>query len=153
MELVKRMSSSTSPSRRIFDRLQWRLWLPWLLAGLCVLAIESAVYLIEKPNFIERTNILTLAALRPEPFQRGVVYEKLRYYSEQKPDVVQAGDSSGFYGIHGDIVESYLPKGLTYANLSCCANFGYRGYYAVLDYFSKTDPNLKYFVLLSLIHI
>ncbi len=45
------------------------------------------------------------------------------------------------------MVNEYLPKGIKYINMSCCANMGYRGFYAVMDYFSARNKEMKYFVL------
>jgi hypothetical protein len=48
--------------------------------------------------------------------------------------VAQSGDSSGFCGIEPKAIISCLPDGVTYLNLSCCANLGFNGYYNVFRF-------------------
>lgn len=136
------MSSSTSPSERA-----WKGAVPWLLALVAVACIESAIALTLKPHPMERATFLTMPIIGADPFQRGVLQEKLKYVYDLQPQIVQTGDSSGFYGIRGDMVQRLLPESVQYANLSCCANLGYRGYYALLDFLSRELPDLRYFVL------
>jgi hypothetical protein len=121
---------------------------PWLAALALIFAIEYAIAAVYNPLPADRTNFLNLNPLKAETVQRAILYEKLKYYSPPRDfTIMQAGDSSGFYGIRSRVVEEYLPKGTEYVNFSCCANMGYRGYYALLDYYSKANPALKYFVL------
>ena len=87
---------------------------------------------VRRPDDDERSNFLSLSYLRPE-VHRLIVDEKLRAFARSSPDIIQIGDSTGFYGVNSDIVTNHL-GGLRYLNLSCCANMGFDGYYAVAHF-------------------
>ena len=106
---------------------------------------ETAVMAIRRPNDAERSNFLTLGYLRPE-VHRLIVYEKLRAFGWSAPDVIQIGDSTGFYGVNSDLVTGRL-GGLRYVNLSCCAHMGFDGYHAVAHFMLRRNPSIKAVVL------
>jgi hypothetical protein len=106
-----------------------------------VAVVEGACALVLRPGFVDRANFGSL-----ERFQRAVIFGKLRDFDRASPDIIQVGDSSGFLGVRPDIVMSYL-DGLTYLNLSCCANTGYRGYYGIADFMLRRNPGIKAVVL------
>ena len=56
------------------------------------------------------------------------------------------GDSSGFFGVRPNIINSYL-NGLKYINLSCCSDAGWDGYLYTANYYLKNNQNAKYLVL------
>ena len=117
-----------------------------ILAAVAVIAgIEAAVTAVRQPDDVERSNFLTFGYLRPEG-HRLIVYEKLRAFSRSSPDIIQVGDSSGFYGVNADLVTSRL-DGLRYVNLSCCAPMGFDGYYAVAHFMLRRNPSIKAVVL------
>ncbi|MEI9923262.1 MAG: hypothetical protein WDN50_06810 [Bradyrhizobium sp.] len=75
------------------------------------------------------------------------MFDKLTTFADSNPAIVQSGDSSGFYGIEPKTIMRYLPEGMTYLNLSCCANLGFNGYYNVFRFMAARNPGLRYFVL------
>src|ERR1700674_3492244 len=107
-----------------------------LALGLVAL-VEGTCALVLRPGFVDRANFGAL-----ERFQRAVIFGKLRDFDRSSPDIIQVGDSSGFLGVRPEIVMSYL-HGLTYLNLSCCANTGYRGYYGIADFMLRRNPGIK----------
>jgi hypothetical protein len=118
---------------------------PILVAVAVIAALEAGVTLVRRPDDVERSNFLTLGYLRPET-HRLIVYEKLRAFARSSPDVIQIGDSTGFYGVNPDLVTSHL-AGLRYVNLSCCANMEFDGYSAVADFMLRRNPSIKGVVL------
>ena len=118
---------------------------PILVAAAVIAGLEAAVMAARSPNDVERSNFLTFGYMRPE-VHRLIVYEKLRAFGWSSPDIVQIGDSSGFYGVNADLVTSQL-GGLRYVNLSCCAHMGFDGYYAVAHFMLKRNPSIKAVVL------
>jgi hypothetical protein len=118
---------------------------PILIAVALIGGLETAVMAVRRPNDVERSNFLTLGYLRPE-VHRLIVNEKLRTFGWSSPDVIQIGDSSGFYGVNPDIVSSRL-GGLRYVNLSCCAPMGFDGYYAVAHFMLRRNASVKAVVL------
>ena len=140
------MNSYTSNSSPIAGLV--RTLAPWLVALVAIFAIEVAIAAVFKPGPIERSNFLNLNPLKSETVQRAFVYERMKAFSRNDDIVImQSGDSSGAYGIRSPVVNEYLPEGVKYINMSCCANMGYRGFYAVMDYFSARNKEMKYFVL------
>jgi hypothetical protein len=118
---------------------------PILVAVAVVAGLEAAVMAARRPNDIERSNFLSLTYLRPE-VHRLIVNEKLRAFAGSSPDVIQTGDSTGFYGVNSDLVTSRLGD-LRYVNLSCCANMGFDGYYAIAHFMLRRNPSIKAVVL------
>lgn len=118
---------------------------PLLVATAVIAGLEAGVTAVRRPDAVERSNFLTLGYLRPEA-HRLIVYDKLRAFAGSSPDVIQVGDSSGFYGVNPDLVTSRL-DGLRYVNLSCCASMGFDGYYAVAHFMLRHNPSIKAVVL------
>jgi hypothetical protein len=79
--------------------------------------------------------------------QRAFVYDKIRAFAGWHPTIVQSGDSSGSYGIEPSVVMRHQPPGVTYLNMSCCANLGYNVYYNILDFMLTHNPSVRYAVL------
>jgi hypothetical protein len=120
---------------------------PWIASLAIVAAIECFVQVVYSPSLSERTNFLQFSYGRDEPAQRLFMYHKLTTFAETNPTIVQSGDSSGFYGIEPAAIMRYLPEGVTYLNLSCCANLGFNGYYNVFRFMADRNQGLRYFVL------
>jgi hypothetical protein len=118
---------------------------PILVALAVIAGVEAAVTAVRRPDAVERSNFLTFGYLRPE-VHRLIVNEKLRAFGWSSPDVIQVGDSAGFYGVNSDLVTSRL-GGLRYVNLSCCAPMGFDGYYAVVHFMLRHNPSIKAVVL------
>jgi hypothetical protein len=118
---------------------------PILVALAVIAGVEAAVTAVRRPDDVERSNFLTFGYLRSE-VHRLIVYDKLRAFAASSPDVIQIGDSSGFYGVNSDIVTNQL-GGLRYVNLSCCANMGFDGYHAVAHFMLRHNPSIKAVVL------
>jgi hypothetical protein len=118
---------------------------PILIAVAVIAGLEAAVLAVRRPDDVERSNFLAFSYLKPE-VHRLIVYEKLRAFARSSPDVLQIGDSSGFYGVNADLVTSQL-GGLRYVNLSCCAHMGFDGYYAVAHFMLKRNLSIKAVVL------
>jgi hypothetical protein len=104
-----------------------------LIEGVCALTL--------RPGFVERANVGLL-----DLFHNTVLFGKLDAFADSAPDVIQVGDSSGFHGVRPEVVMHYL-GGLKYVNLSCCADTGYRGYYAIADFMLRRNPGIKAIVL------
>lgn len=119
----------------------------WIAALALVAAIECLVQVIYSPPMVERTNFLQFSFARDETAQRLFMYDKLTTFADSNPTIVQSGDSSGFYGIEPKTIMRYLPEGMTYLNLSCCANLGFNGYYNVFRFMADRNSGLRYFVL------
>jgi hypothetical protein len=106
----------------------------WFLCLALIICIELLYGVYAEPRYMERTNLLQYAFARPELPQRLYTWHKLDAFSSRQWDVVQVGDSSGLHGIDPRIVQRYLPGGVSYLNMSCCANQGYTGYYNILKF-------------------
>ena len=119
----------------------------WLAALAILVAIEAAVQLKWNPNEFDRTSFLQFGFARGEPPQRAFMYHKIKEFSYSEPVIVQSGDSSGFYGIKPLQIMQHLPDGVSYLNMSCCANLGFRGYYNVFQYMAERNSSVRYFVL------
>jgi hypothetical protein len=119
----------------------------WLAAAIVIIAIEAGVHVAYRPSSFDSTNFLQFSFARDETPQRLFMYHKLASFVDIEPTIVQSGDSSGLYGIEPKSVMRYLPEGVTYLNLSCCANLGFNGYYNVFRLMADRNPKLKYFVL------
>jgi hypothetical protein len=120
---------------------------PWFLALAIIALIEGAYFAYAHPPLMDRTNLLQYGFAKPELPQRLFTWHKLRDLADGNWTVAQVGDSSGFHGIDPRIVETFLPDGQTYVNMSCCANQGFMGYYNVLKYTLEQSPSIKYAVL------
>src|SRR4051794_464334 len=119
----------------------------WVAAVAMLFAIEAVVYAVAKPNPLDRTNFLQFSFAHNETPQRAIMYDKIRTFADTRPTFVQSGDSSGFYGVNPELVMRRLPAGMTYLNMSCCANLGFKGYYNVMELMASRNPMLRYMVL------
>jgi len=120
---------------------------PLILAIFIILLIETAVQHFWKPNRFDQVNILEFAFVKDETYQRLVMHHKLKEFSNRDPVIVQSGDSSGFFGIDPRIVEQSFPDDVSYYNMSCCANLGFKGYLNVMKFMKKHSPSMRMFVL------
>jgi hypothetical protein len=122
----------------------------WIAAIVCIVAIEAWFMHAFHPAMAERSNFTSYGLednFVPDQMQQSL-YGKLSMRTIDKPDFVQVGDSSGFFGIIPDEVERYLP-GMKYLNASCCATQGFNGYLALLRYNLRRFPSIKYMVVYS----
>ncbi|SEP41442.1 hypothetical protein SAMN02990966_05903 [Rhodospirillales bacterium URHD0017] len=118
-----------------------------LLVALATIGlIEGGYVMFAAPSAADRTNYLNWNFDSSEPFHKVVIYEKIINAIRDRPEVIQIGDSSGFHGIIPSIVDQYL-GGMRYANVSCCANTGFDGYYTIADYLLRNVPTIKVVVL------
>jgi hypothetical protein len=122
--------------------------LPWALALTVVVAIELAVYVKYRPNSIERSDFLVMPIQRSLAMvpERWIIWDKVRKLPDQQPIAVQAGDSSGFYGIMPDVVAQYI-GGQQLLDLSCCANQGFPGYLVMLEVALQKYRSLRYAIV------
>jgi hypothetical protein len=104
-----------------------------LIEGVCALAL--------RPGFVERANLGLL-----DLFEDAAIFGKLAHFAYSSPDIIQVGDSSGFYGVRPEAVMRHL-GGFKYVNLSCCTIMGYRGYYGIADFMLRRNPSIKAVVL------
>ena len=125
-------TADSEPVMKITDMKFRRFIAPWILALIAIGAIEAAIYTAYKPNSVERSDFLVMPIERNLALlaERWTIWDKMRKLPEQAPIAVQAGDSSGFYGIMPDVVAQYV-GGKQLLDLSCCANQGFQGYLAL----------------------
>jgi hypothetical protein len=123
-----------------------RPFLPWILALLVLVVIEATFLIGASPERFTRNNFLQYRFGAPESLQRLFVQEKIEYFSDTAPTILQIGDSSGLYGIQPAIIESHLP-GYRYLNFGIATNLGYCGYYRLAQYMLRRNPSIKYLVL------
>jgi hypothetical protein len=122
----------------------------WIAAVVCIAAIEVWYSQTFHPALAERSNFTSFGLednFVADQMQQ-ILYGKLSLDTIAKPDFVQVGDSSGFFGIVPEVVERYLP-GMKYLNASCCAIQGFNGYLALLRYNLRRFPSIKYMVVYS----
>lgn len=101
---------------------------PFALALLAIACGEMLIYLLGT-NGRFNTDFFDFSPLRPDVMQKHVLYDKFELLFQETPaDIVQVGDSSGFYGVIPAEVTAGA-GGLSYLNLSCCADTGWAGYY------------------------
>jgi hypothetical protein len=118
-----------------------------VLAALAVIAAIEAAYVAMAPaEPVERSGYLSLNFNAKEFVHKSLIQEKLINAVQHRPDVIQVGDSSGLHGIVPRIVDQYL-GGLRYENLSCCANTGFEGYYAITEFMLRHVPSIRAVVL------
>jgi hypothetical protein len=122
--------------------------LPWVVAATAVSAIEAAIYASYRPSIIERNDFLVqpIQAFLTIRAERWIIWNKMRQLPEENPVAVQAGDSSGFYGIMPDVVSQYI-GGKQVLNISCCANQGFHGYLTLLELALRKYQSLRYAVV------
>jgi hypothetical protein len=101
---------------------------PFGLAALAIVCFELLIHLLGT-NGRFNTDFFDFSPLRPDVMQKHVLYDKLELLFQDTPaDIVQVGDSSGFYGVIPEDVTAGA-GGLSYLNLNCCADAGWDGYY------------------------
>lgn len=125
-----------------------RFVLPWIIAAAAICAIETAIYASYHPSIIERNDFLVqpIQAFLTIRAERWIIWNKMRHLPEENPVAVQAGDSSGFYGIMPDVVSQYI-GGKQLLNISCCANQGFHGYLVLLELALRKYQSLRYAVV------
>ncbi|MBV8186970.1 MAG: hypothetical protein JOY64_37655 [Alphaproteobacteria bacterium] len=111
-----------------------------------IAAIETSYAAMDGSSSVARSGYLNWNFNTPDLFHKVIIYEKLSHAVAMRPDVIQVGDSSGFHAIVPSIVDRYL-GGLKYANLSCCANTGFTGYYTIAEYVLDKVSTVKAVVL------
>ena len=131
-------------------KVKFKQFKPILLALLFFFFIEIFNYLrIGKKNIINASienSFFDNKFKRFDVGQKYMILYKSQIFKENNADFIQIGDSSGFFGIQPNIVNSYL-NGLNYINLSCCADSGWDGYVYTANYFLKNNPNVSNLVL------
>ena len=122
--------------------------LPWILAAIAIGAIESSIYAIYRPSIVERNDFLVqpIQSFLSTRAERWIIWTKVRKMPDESPIAVQAGDSSGFYGIMPDVVSQYI-GGKQLLDLSCCANQGFHGYMVLLELALQKYRSLRYAVV------
>src|SRR6476620_311504 len=91
----------------------------WIAAVICILAIEIWFARTFNPSMADRSNFINYGTednFIPDQMEQ-ILYQKLTLETVPGPDLLQVGDSSGFFGIMPEVVEQYLP-GLRYLNSS-----------------------------------
>lgn len=119
----------------------------WLYALAALIALEALVFFSAPTHEFERTNFLELAFVKGDTPQRLFMYDKITALAEAPHEIVQSGDSSGFYGIEPSVVMDHLPSEVSYVNMSCCANMGFNGYFNMFKLAIERNPAMEYFVL------
>ena len=109
--------------------------------------IESATWFFYERNHGAQSNFLTFNFPDYVNYDYAVVYEKIKYFGDKHPEVIQVGDSSGYMGIRSNVVNEYLKNGDRYANLSCCTTVGWDGQYGLVSYFLRNTDDVKAIVL------
>ena len=119
----------------------------WLvLAAIGFIFIETSIAIVAPRPERQRNNFLEYAFAKPEMLQRAFVVEKLRQFDDEKPDIIQVGDSSGLHAVQSPIVESYL-GGRSFINLSVASNLGYPGYLALARRMMERSGSVKVLIL------
>ncbi len=103
-----------------------------IIAALLLLGIIELGAMILRPESGNYQNILTLSLSKKEPVTRLFIEHKLSSLKASDIDIVQIGDSSGFYGVQPRVVMSSL-EDMKYVNFSCNARSGVLGALAIAD--------------------
>ena len=119
----------------------------WIAAIILLVGIEVTVQMATDANPLNRTNLLQFSFGTPETPQRLFMHHKFIAFADSEPTFVQSGDSSGFYGIDPRQVMEHLPDSMSYVNMSCCANLGFRGYLNTFEFMLRRNPSIEYIVL------
>jgi hypothetical protein len=138
----ERAASRRSAIRAIVHRLLFPALFALGLAGV----IETAIEVVFRPGFWQRTTWLMHDPYKGEPFDRIVLYEKLSHFENSDPEIISVGDSSGFFGLQSRIVNRYL-DGHRYLSLNTGANQAYAGYQGIAEYMLQRSPHLRYVVI------
>src|SRR6266478_2328678 len=124
----------------------WRLIGSIVLAVLVIVIVEINIYWHFQPTFWERTSWFLHDPYRGESFDRLVLSEKLQAVENANPDFITVGDSSGFFSLNPEIIDTYLP-GKHLFNTSTGANHAFDGYFATAEYVLRRKPSVKHVVL------
>lgn len=122
--------------------------MPWVIAAAVICVIEGAIFAAYRPTIIERSDFIVqpIQSFLRVRAERWIIWNKLRRLPARTPFAVQAGDSSGFYGIIPDVVSEYV-GGQMLLNLSCCANQGFHGYLVMLEVALQRYRSLRFAVV------
>jgi hypothetical protein len=102
---------------------------PFAIAALIIALCESAIW-AGGHNGNYNTDFFDFSPLEQDNLQKHTIYDKyVRVLGHVPSDVVQVGDSSGFYGVKPDIVSRSSGGQVSYLNLSCCGDAGWTGYF------------------------
>jgi hypothetical protein len=117
-----------------------------LFALCCIAAVEVVTDSIGHTTFLERSNLLDAGFNEADSQHRLVIYGKLEAFGAAHPDIVQVGDSSGFHAVDPALLKADL-GGLSYINMSCCANMGFDGYHDLAKYMFERNRGIKFLVV------
>ncbi|SKA31030.1 hypothetical protein SAMN02745126_05074 [Enhydrobacter aerosaccus] len=105
-----------------------RATLPFFLAALFIAGLEGAIALVGN-NGSYNTDFFDFSPLEQDNLQKHTIYDKFETTLTNIPsEVVQVGDSSGFYGVDPKVVTKVADR-LSYLNMSCCGDAGWTGYF------------------------
>ena len=126
----------------------WKFALPWIFATVAVCLIETSIYAAYRPSLIDRNDFIVqpIQSFLTARAERWIIWKKMRDLPDENPVAVQAGDSSGFYGIMPDVASQYI-GGKRLLNLSCCANQGFHGYLVLLELALRKYRSLRYAIV------
>lgn len=121
---------------------------PFAIAAIAILCLELVVFRFgNSSNY--NTDFFDFSPVKPDVIQKHVIYDKFKLSLRSVPsDVVQVGDSSGFFGVIPAEVTA-AANGISYLNLSCCADSGWNGHY----YQAETALRQKHGAKLIVFHI
>jgi hypothetical protein len=121
----------------------------WIALSIIFL-IEATLFLkIGQENIAATSTRLDLFDTKFKKFASGdnhVIRLKSELVLNSEAEFIQIGDSSGLFGVRGNIVKEYL-GGMDYINASCCVGVGWDGYAYTADYFLRKNRKAKYLVL------
>jgi hypothetical protein len=118
-----------------------------ILVALCAIGVVEAIaWSMGESTMVDRSNLLNAGFNESDAIHRQIIYEKLKKFGTADPDILQVGDSSGFHAVEPALLAPYL-GGLSYVNLSCCANMGFDSYYDVARYMFRNSTRIKYLLL------
>ena len=122
--------------------------LPWIVAAVIICCIEVGVYTAFRPSAVERSDFIVQPIKRFMTLlaERWIIWKKAATLSVAEPIAVHTGDSSGYFGVMPEVVSEYI-GGRQILNMSCCANQGFHGYLAVLEYSVKQFPSIQYLII------
>ncbi|KGF91713.1 MULTISPECIES: hypothetical protein [Prochlorococcus] len=131
-------------------KLKVHIFKPLIFASLIFLSIEVITFFrIGKAKITEASIENTFFDNKFKKLDVGQKYfvlYKSQIFKNNNADFIQIGDSSGFFGIRPNIINTYL-NGLDFLNISCCADSGWDGYVYQANYYLKNNPDAKYLVL------
>jgi len=105
-----------------------RVLRPFALALLAIACGEMLIHLLGT-NGRFNTDFFDFSPLRPDVMQKHALYDKFELLFQDTPtDIVQIGDSSGFYGVIPAEVTAGA-DGSSYLNLGAFADTRWEGYY------------------------